>query len=98
MGGHGCEVHGGEGWKVGAPRVGRQWDIESSGWWDVGCSGSDTLRVAVVAGQHVTGRGASDGAGWHTKGGGGGTRQGWRPIDVGRDTWVGGAWAREKAG
>ena len=28
---HGCEVHGSEGWKVGAPRVGQQQHVEGSG-------------------------------------------------------------------
>ena len=71
--GHRCGEHGGEGWKAGAPRVGRRWDVESSGQQHIWCGGGDTWRVAVVAGQHATGRGASDGAGWHVKGSGGGT-------------------------
>ena len=52
----------------------------------------------MVAGQHAMGQGASDGVGLNTKGGGGGMRQGWRPVDVSQDAWVGGAWVREKAG
>ena len=29
--GHGCGARGGEGWKAGVPRVGRQWDVNGGG-------------------------------------------------------------------
>ena len=40
MWGHGCGAHGGEGWKAGAPRVGRWWDVNGRG-------SSGTLRAAA---------------------------------------------------
>ena len=42
MQGHGCEVHGGEWWKVGAPRLGQQWDVNGGSG-----SGGGTWRAAA---------------------------------------------------
>ena len=56
MQGHRCGVCGSEGWKAGVPRVGRWWDVESSGWWHIGCGGWQ--RVEGSSGGRVACNGA----------------------------------------
>ena len=60
------------------------------------CSGGHMKRVAVVAGRHVTGQGASDRVAWHAR------VQVVRVVVVGSDRahdpsmWVRGMWVRER--